>query len=158
MAEEVKYFEKLKLELVETGVRIQAKSPMFYDFFAGVTPKTAAGKPTTYGGGDNLPTRIMHVPSGLFRSYTTTGGRKILFHSTDVNLFHEGCPNLSWLLSLDLGKGLDIVVRQPMSLNDFEDYFSECCTFIQEFYLRNMRRGSLAATFTSVEETGVEGE
>lgn len=150
MAEDVKYFEKLKMKIVDEGVEITALSPLFGKYFADRAIKTpATGRPSTFKGTGlwknamffNVPQPLPHDIPAFIRPELTS-------------LFWDGSPNLQWILHTDLANGFTMVVPEAMSLNNFEDYFMGCSVAIQQFHQMVLRRGELEATFSFREEEG----
>lgn len=131
--EDVEYFPHFSIESHEKGTRIKATSPIFAAHFETL----AKGEQLVKGSGlwKGATFVVLSKPVGLMMSPSAP-----LF----VN---EGqTPNLVWLLMKELKEGLDIIVPEPLSPNNLEDYFTGACDALRDYYLTHIRKVKLQAS------------
>ena len=144
------YFDYFRLKMVDEGVQLQAKSPLFgawMQSFCDAEPTYLALRTTHpwYDGPKAYKKFVREWPPAM------GGGESIgWIYPEQVHFFEEGRPNLLWLAHKDLATGINLVVKQPISLNNFQDYFSECCESIRDIYVGLLRKANAEATFSEV--------
>jgi hypothetical protein len=142
LEEEDKYFEYLRMKMEDQGLRIQAKSPSFAKWFndqsQGVL-KVKATNPWSGGAYHNICLENIKGVNGYI-------------YPDDYSFFHDGTPNLLWMVHKELEGGFDLLVKQTISLNNFEDYFSQCCEAVRDLYTTYLRKASLEASFSELRE------
>jgi hypothetical protein len=143
------YFDYLRMKMVDEGLVVEGKSPLFAAWMKTLyepTPTFQAmrtshpwyvGPKTYYRLAKEFP------PRGLVQSPGW-------IYPDEFQFFSDSRPNLMWLLHKDLGTGFSITVKQPISLNNFQDYFSECCEAVRDIYTGMLRQASAEATFSEI--------
>lgn len=150
--QDVVYFDMFSVGLERDGVVIKAKAPLFADWIKGTqSVKTASGKPKLYReiGPWDQSSECFLVPDHSWQEtksygFAPTGGQG--------SWFWNDRPNLVWLFHVDLGTGMEIKVKQPISLNNWEDYFTACCSTITSIYTQELRQALAEAKF--IEKVG----
>jgi hypothetical protein len=145
VGEERNYFDYFRLTMEDEGLRIEAKSPLFAAWLKSITSgfyQTKTSNPWHMGKEKYLALTQQLPPNSLSHL-----GWVFL---DEYWFFQEGKPNLFWLTHKDLGEGFSILVKQPISLNDFQDYFEQCSTAIRELYVHLLRKASAEATFSEL--------
>lgn len=137
--EEGFYFDFLRMRMEDEGLRIQAKSPLFGSYLESISQGPwVLKKNNPWKGG------TYHNVGEEFR------GVKGFVYPEDPAYFHDGSPNLLWLCHTKLKEGFDLLVTQAISLNNFEDYFAQSCDAVRDFYIANLRKATLEATFSEL--------
>lgn len=133
---EPKVFMEFSVELVPTGVRLQAKSPELAEFFKRLPERT--------------PTERLHkVWTGLKpRSLVFAADASIPIRRDWSWWAGDTTPNFIWLTDPALATGLDVVLTDPLPLNSLSDWFLSSQTGIINFYQNYLRTAKLSATFT----------
>lgn len=159
--EEVGYFDYLDMEMVDEGLLIRAKSPLFGKWIENITDKkvgVVASSAVAWAGG------TYYIPPGTYDALGNRGvrgpevwpprGVQCVAFLDYSPFFSEGSPNVLWMFHTKLGEGFSLTVRQPTSPNNFEDYFQECVQAVQDIYTTCLRKASLHATFAELWERG----
>lgn len=135
------YFDYLRMSMEDDGLRIQAKSPLVGKFIQSLnTP------PTPWLIKKNNP----WVKGTYWNIGDSLRGVQGYFYPEDYGYFHDGSPHLLWLCHTGLAEGFDLVVKQTISLNNFEDYFAKGCDAVRDLYTTYLRKATLEATFSEL--------
>lgn len=144
--ERLEFFPEFKLSLEEEGICIQARSPLFAELFS----KQAYRQ----GSSEELLLRPWKDNSLRLFAKTSKLGKYI---QPEYGLFQgrrddgDGLlPNLLWLTHPDLGSGCKVVLREPVPLNDLEDYFTSACAALREIYVHHIRSAEFVAKLSEV--------
>ena len=132
---EVEYFPHFSVESVAKGTRIKAQSPLFAELF------DAIGGKSNVASDHRAWTGIVFAIPRNIRSVTAD-------YNTGHGLFlgDSGSPNLLWLFGGDLKEGIDIMVAEPLSLNNLEDWFTQSCEQLRAIYLNSIRKVKFTAS------------
>lgn len=144
--EERPYCEYFELTLEDGGVRIRVKSPLIARYIKELSKgmlydKLKASHPWSCG-----EQRYFMLPNESIpyvKGWIYTG---------DPSWFVDGAPNILWICHEKLAEGVDILVKQPIAKEDFEDYYHKCCEVIQDTYMRHLRKVTARATFSELWE------
>ena len=149
--EEGTYFEHFKMTMLDEGLQIEAKSPLFASWIKSlVVPGSGAALPrkNPWYISPTIAYPILSNPDS-FPPRGVTG----YIYPGEPGFFSEHQPNLLWLLHPGLAEGFSLTVKQPITLNDFEDYFAKCCDAIRDIYVTQLRKATLQATFSELWST-----
>ncbi len=150
MLEESTYFETLRMRMIDEGLLITARSPAFATAISAAANRTPTGKASTQVGTDSWKNgKFFSVNRAAFPPRQVEG--LACFYAQGIHYFYDSCVNVPWLLHVGLGEGFELVVPYPISMNDFEDYFTRSCAAIQDIYRQVLRKGELEATFKVLE-------
>lgn len=142
--EEVEYFPLLEMEVAPGGLLVRAKSPAFAAWIKGSEIQRKEGSPpktwTFQGKSFYYPTEKWSYD--IPRVFAGYGGSQPYFADDRANLF--------WLFSTELEEGFEVLMPNPISLNNLEDYFTSSCQQIQALWSKDLRRVVLSARFKEV--------
>lgn len=138
--EKLEYFPELTISVEKGGIRVRARSPIFAAYINGL--KTAGSRRDVNAFWRNIG-GIEYVHLAFKDRVFPANG--LWFADADGN-----APNLVWLFHKDLEKGMDITLPQPIALNDLQNYFSETCELLQEFYVNFIRTAEFSAQLSEV--------
>ena len=143
-SESITYFGPLSMEMLDEGLLIKGRSPLFAKFIQeryASPPEEVPSFKTKWGKAESfLQLKTAFPPNGI----------SAFIRYGEPNYFQDAEPNMIWLLHRDLATGFSLLVEQPISLNNFEDYFTSCCAAIQDIYTKFLRKASAEATFAEV--------
>jgi len=147
--EEGTYFPLLRMTMLDEGLEIQAQSPLFARWIQSISSGgeeviRLTKKHPWYLGSTLFYRRLLNLDSFPPR------GINAFIYPEEHDYFSDGQVNLLWLLHPNLAEGFSLVVKQPISLNNFEDYFAKCCDAIRDIYVTQLRKASLEATFSEI--------
>jgi len=155
---ELVYFDYLTMDLDRRGVRIKAKSPTFAEWIR--TSQTLSSSPQALSARHPLAqllhpatpeagTPLFYIPLDTWSYHRSEG----IAHPNYTDYFPESDkPNLFWLFHSQLGEGMDLLWQLPISLNNWEDYFTSCCRAVQDIWAKELRRVTLSAKFKELLE------
>lgn len=143
--QELVYFDYLTMDIVPKGLLVKAKAPLFAEWIKTQSQKSDGGK---------LPTWTL-AGSGKFYypadqwTYTQPWGYAMYNH---LKYFADEKPNLIWLFHTELATGCEMTFPEPISINNWEDYFTTSCRAVQDIYTRELRQASVSARFKEILE------
>jgi hypothetical protein len=138
------YFDLFEVESVAEGTLIRAKSKKFGIWLKSLTPGPKINRSTVNKSWLNV---VFTVPSILLEEQ---GGRDHLNFSYRNGLFFDGQPNMIWLFQGDLEAGFELLVPEPLSLNNLEDFFTTAIDELRDIYLKYLRTGKFSAQLSEV--------
>jgi len=140
------YFDLFEVESVAAGTLIRAKSKKFGAWFKSLEDKQKISKANLSKSWVNatfaIPTQVIEQSGGT-RS-------EQLNYSARAGLFLDGQPNMVWIFHGDLEAGWELLVPEPLSLNNLEDFFTTSIDDIRDMYLKHLRSGKFSATLSEV--------
>lgn len=149
--QEITYFDYLTMDIVPEGLLVKAKSKVFADWIKaqGIykdtlsTPALMKLKSTSYAKLIGPPDLMLYQPLDKWNYGMPYGLAQWGFG----DYFGDEKPNLMWLFHPELETGCEFLFRTPISLNNWEDYFTSCCKSIQDIWCKELRTASISATF-----------
>lgn len=151
LPKEVVYFDYLTMDLVPQGLLVKAKSKLFSDWIKSSQSFQANGL-HEYWTHKSTPSRpcLLGSPGQQFYTPLDKWNYSVPYGIAQLPLaeyFLEEKPNLIWLFAVGLDEGTEVLFRHPISLNNWEDYFTNCCRAIQDIWIKELRTVTISASF-----------
>lgn len=146
--EKLEFFPEFKVSLTEEGIQIYAKSPIFAEMIAkqpGLKPGDDYMMKPWRGNSLRLYSKLPKLSRYLSFEYG------VWLRNRDEDGPRSN-PNLFWLTHPDLAKGCTITIREPIALNDVEDYFTTACASLREIYMHHIRTAEFRAKLSEIFE------
>lgn len=156
---EVVYFDHLTMDVVAEGMVVKAKSELFHNWIKSQQAlKTGDGELCTYTIRKSDPVAFHNKVGPMGHEFYTPQDKwnySVPYGLAQIGYgeyFVDEKPNLIWMFSTKLGEGTEVLFKTPISLNNWEDYFTTCCKAIQDIWYRELRRVSITAKFKEILE------
>lgn len=148
LSKKQEFVPHFSVEMEDAGLRLQLVSPILASFLS------KQSTTTTHRGGGIWTGRVFYVPT---RSEITRG----LWLGAGHGYFNEDGNriNMIWLFDSEFLKtgSLNILLPEPMTPNNLEDFFHEASTALRDFYLTKVRKVKLSLSL-AVEDVEPEEE
>jgi hypothetical protein len=141
------YFDLFEVESVAAGTLIRAKSKKFGAWFKSLQDKQKVSKANHNKAWVNA---TFSVPTQIIADNVPGARSEQLNYSVRSGLFLDGQPNMVWIFHGDLEAGWELLVPEPLSLNNLEDFFTTSIDDIRDMYLKHLRAGKFSAVLSEV--------
>lgn len=130
--EEQKEILAFSLDVEPTGIRLKAKSAVLGEYF----DKLPTMDLQNFRFGDMWKVLNFRMPKMDYPIYLQP--RQGWWAGEDQ-------PNIVWILSKDIGSGIDVLIPMPMTLNNLHDYFMKVQQTVTNFYTAYVRKAGMKA-------------
>lgn len=147
LSKRLEFVPHFSIEMEDAGLRLQLVSPILASFLSKQST-------TLHRGGGIWTARVFYVPTKgeLTRGLWLSAGHG--YFNGDGNRI-----NMIWLFDSEFLKtgSLNILLPEPMTPNNLEDFFHEASTALRDFYLTKVRKVKLSLSL-AVEDVEPEEE